>query len=94
MIYGIVYVATNKLNGKQYVGQTTHNNPLSYWRNHISSAKRGDKKYLYRAIAKYGSDAFTFEVIFEARDRAELDAKEDEVILLRRLETGTHMDLR
>lgn len=59
MIY--LYLITNKINLKKYVGQT--NNPKQRWRTHKSSARNGVDFALYRAFRKYGINNFSFEVI-------------------------------
>jgi group I intron endonuclease len=66
MGYGVIYLITNKINGKVYVGQTTENVPEDRWDKHISKAKCKSTDELYyfgRAIKKYGSENFTFEII-------------------------------
>jgi group I intron endonuclease len=62
---GIVYVITNKVNGKQYVGLDTSCDPENHrWKCHINAAARGRSKYpLHRAIRKYGVKNFTAEII-------------------------------
>lgn len=51
---GTIYIATNLLNGKQYVGQTIK--PL---KTRISSHTHADRcKLIYRAIKKYGIENF------------------------------------
>lgn len=68
----IIYLVTNKANGKQYVGQTTR--PLSErWRRHCHPDKLC---YFQRAIQKYGPDNFEIRVIDTATSKAELDEKE------------------
>jgi group I intron endonuclease len=57
---GIIYLVTNTVNGKVYVGQTIK--PLhSYIRDCMKQALRGSttKPRLYNAIRKYGRSAFT-----------------------------------
>lgn len=56
-----VYVHTNKINGKKYVGQSS--NIVERWRN-------GGKNYFssikfFRAIQKYGWENFTHEILYE-----------------------------
>lgn len=60
----IVYEAKNTVNGKRYIGLTRAGLRRRMGQ-HIAAAKRG-KNYcaaFYRAIRKYGSDAFEFSVL-------------------------------
>lgn len=79
---GCVYVATNLVNGKQYVGQTIKT--LDQRRKeHEWYAKHPYKRFnqtIHSALAKYGVDAFKWEVVFETNDVLELKAKEIELI--------------
>jgi group I intron endonuclease len=55
-----IYLVTNLINGKQYVGQTT----LSVeerWKEHLKKARAGKMNRLYCAIRKYGQGAFIAE---------------------------------
>lgn len=77
----LIYLITNTVNGKTYVGQTIHT--LEYrWRQHISAAGRDpsrDKTANYRlprAMRKYGIDAFKIEEIDRAASRSGLDMLE------------------
>ena len=56
-----IYIITNKLNNKKYVGQAIDINQR--WMRHRSDYKRLTSKYLYRAMNKYGIDNFLFEVL-------------------------------
>src|SRR5690348_4641941 len=71
----IVYVATNKLNGKQYVGITTRTLEARM-RQHINRAKRPDTKPFHRALAKYGECNFSFKVVATAKTWKALCTKE------------------
>ena len=55
-----IYLITNTVNGKKYVGQTK-GKVSRRWTNHKSSARRGQDNYFYRAIRKYGEE--NFEVV-------------------------------
>ena len=61
----IVYLLTNKENGKQYVGKTVQ--PFDVrWRGHVGSARRGDNGMLVcRAIKKYGPETFERSILEE-----------------------------
>lgn len=81
----IIYLLTNKVNGKIYIGQTSVGLE-ERWRGHCSSAVSGSNYHLHNAIRKYGPDAFIKEVlehttVVEVNDReiywiAELQARE------------------
>lgn len=66
---GYIYKITNKLNQKIYIGQTTKQRPTDrfsqhrYLAKHPEQEKAGVTSYLHRAMAKYGVDNFSFEVI-------------------------------
>jgi hypothetical protein len=76
-IYGMIYIITNTINNKKYIGQTlshrkNHNRyrPFGYirrFKDHISEALCNTKKnqctYLNQAIRKYGKDVFIVELI-------------------------------
>lgn len=71
--YGVIYLVTNKANGKVYVGQTTRG-IVERWQGHC----RGDSYCfaLSGAIKKYGKESFSIEVIDSASSKEELDRKE------------------
>jgi group I intron endonuclease len=75
MPYGIIYLATNTVNGKRYVGQTV--NPHKRWRDHKSAARRNIDKAFYAAMRKYGEDAFVFETLATGGDKVSLTAGEN-----------------
>lgn len=76
MSYGIIYKATNIINGKVYIGQTT--NTINRRRTeHYYNAMNGDSNQVfYRAIRKYGKDSFSWEIIDKADTKKELCEKE------------------
>ena len=71
---GIIYLATNKVNGKLYIGKTAREFVVRI-REHEYDARNKSKTAFSRAIAKYGIEAFTFEVL-ETCPPAEIDARE------------------
>lgn len=59
----IIYLITNKINQKKYVGQHCGTTD-SRWKQHLAAAlKLEDPKPLYAAFRKYGVDNFTYEVL-------------------------------
>jgi len=72
----IVYLATNTVNGMQYVGATI--NFEKRVREHIRAAERnkGVKGSLAEAIKKFGKDVFDFAKIDQAKSLQDLSKKE------------------
>jgi group I intron endonuclease len=56
-----VYVITNLVNGKQYVGKS--NDPEDRFKAHLTGRSRTRHLHLSRAISKYGKDKFVLEII-------------------------------
>lgn len=75
-----IYLITNKLNGKKYVGQSINVNKR--WKEHISIAiNPKSKKYaIHNAIAKYGSDNFSWEILYYCSSLNESNALETKLI--------------
>ena len=69
-----IYLIENTVTGSVYVGKA--NDVKRRWRKHCESAKT-DEGFLYRAIRKYGQDAFSVHTV---------DSHEDEDHVLRVLE--------
>jgi hypothetical protein len=62
----IVYLATNSVNGMQYVGLTRRKNIAPRIIEHFAKAKhskKGSRKTIAHAIRIYGQNAFTFEIL-------------------------------
>ncbi len=79
--YGIIYLIVNLLNGKRYVGQTTHR-LARRWNWHIAHSRDTKRKrsYISLAIAKYGRENFKIEKLAEAHDAESLTALETKYI--------------
>ena len=67
-----IYLITNKVNGKQYVGQSA--DIEGRWKKHIRDINNYDC-VIYRALRKYGIENFSFEVLEEC-DVDKLDERE------------------
>jgi len=59
---GCIYLITNKINGKKYIGSTI-NVPSKRWREHRYLSKNGSNCYFHKAIRKYGENNFTIKEI-------------------------------
>ena len=63
MKYGIIYIATNKLNNKSYIGQTINSLPRRIT-NHKNQSKNKNGKFS-NAIKKYGIDGFDWKILYK-----------------------------
>lgn len=76
-----VYLITNKLNNKRYVGQSINLKKRLKKHLYLTEEERYNAP-LYKAIKKYGIDNFTLEILYKTKDRdfrkvrIELDEKE------------------
>jgi group I intron endonuclease len=78
----IVYIVTNKINGKQYVGQHCEDSLDNYWKRNIWFAMHDstDKPYLYSAMRKHGPESFKIEALGIVETKEELDYYEKYLI--------------
>lgn len=72
--YGFIYITTNMVNGKKYIGQKKLD---SKWKNYLGSGKA-----FKRAIKKYGGENFHRDIVAIAYSKEELDNLEIEFIEL------------
>ena len=80
MIKLFIYKATNKRNGKSYIGQTINSLNIRKTQ-HLAESKRAKYNYyFYNAIRKWGIDIFDWEILEECVSKEELDKKEIEYI--------------
>jgi group I intron endonuclease len=70
--FGIIYKATNKINGKVYIGQTTVD--LKKRRSHHENTQV--YYYFHRAIKKHGKNNFIWEIIEYCNSKEEMDEME------------------
>jgi group I intron endonuclease len=75
----LIYLITNKVNGKIYVGQT-RKTIEKRWRGHVLAARAGASLHLYNAIRKYGPDNFEVQEIASAVSLDELNQLEMDYI--------------
>lgn len=66
-MFGYIYITTNNINGKKYIGKR---------KGKFTNKYIGSGKYLWNAINKYGKDNFTVEPIEFCKDLNELNEKE------------------
>ena len=64
----IIYKATNKINGKSYIGQTTKELDERI-KGHLNSNKN---LYFHKALEKYSIDNFEWTILEECNDENEL----------------------
>lgn len=66
--YGFVYITTNNISGKQYIGQKKY---VKGWENYLGSGT-----VLNKAIKKYGTENFSRLIIEECYSKEELNVRE------------------
>lgn len=71
-IYGFIYITTNKINGKKYIGQKKY---MKGWEDYLGSGT-----ILRRSIDKYGKENFTREILSIAYSIEELNNLEADFI--------------
>lgn len=69
-MFGFIYMTTNNINGKKYIGQKKYDK-RGVWKTYLGS---GD--LILHAIKKYGKENFSKVIIDEANNQQELDEKE------------------
>lgn len=77
-----VYVHTNMINGKMYIGITSQSNPENRWRSNGCGYK---SQPFYYAIEKYGWGNFNHEIV--ASNLTCDEANEFEIVMIRELNT-------
>jgi group I intron endonuclease len=76
--FGIIYKATNKINGKVYIGQTTQGlHKRKSKQIYDSKNKKYGGSIFLRAINKYKKENFLWEEVCKCFSREELDRKEN-----------------
>lgn len=69
-MYGFIYITTNRINGKRYIGQRKYDR-TGKWKDYLGSGI-----YLKNAINKYGKENFTKEIIEECETKDKLNEQE------------------
>lgn len=67
-VYGYIYLTTNNVNGKKYIGQHKSN---VFDKNYVGSGK-----LLRRAVELYGKHNFSVQILAECGTKEEMDEKE------------------
>lgn len=67
-MYGYIYITTNLINGKKYIGQHRSNK--------LDHSYLGSGKALTEAVIKYGKENFSTKILCECYSEDELNEKE------------------
>ena len=70
-----IYLVTNLINGKQYVGQTKHGHTGGRWKEH-NVIREDYNTIFHNAIKKYGTENFSVEVIEDNISDRDIDQRE------------------
>ncbi|KFZ26296.1 MAG: GIY-YIG catalytic domain protein [Candidatus Izimaplasma bacterium HR2] len=71
----IIYKATNKVNGKSYIGQTVYSLGGRQLK-HYSRVRNGSQLYFHNALRKYDREDFIWEILEYCKSQEELNEKE------------------
>ena len=69
-MYGFVYITTNNINGKKYIGQKKYDE-CGNWKDYLGSGI-----ILTKSIKKYGKENFSKEIIEECETKEQLNERE------------------
>lgn len=87
---GFIYVITNNVNGKQYVGQTKTTIEHRFGQ-HISNSKKKRNDVIYKAIRKYGKENFNVNEIckleFTDKNKLQNELNEKEIFYIAKYNT-------
>lgn len=86
---GIVYKATNLINGKRYVGRTDDKLGVRWVSHAYNGRRRRGKNYFTQALAKYGIEMFRFSILKRCASTEELIAEETRLIQVLKPEYNT-----
>ena len=75
-----VYVITNIINNKKYVGFTSEGH-LKRFKNHLKEARHGGNRLLCKAIRKHGKDNFSVELLEVVGSHKDAIRREQELIM-------------
>lgn len=75
----VIYLITNLINGKQYVGQTIHTAEVRWKRHCWASTLQHCCMPVTRAIRKYGKENFRLQTFCRCNSQDELDQREREI---------------
>jgi len=78
--FGIIYKATNKVNGCGYIGQTTY--PMKKRKKEHKSQSKTRCMLFHQAIRDFGFDNFTWEILYKNVPYKDLNKTEEEMIVL------------
>jgi len=67
----VIYIITNKQNGKRYIGKTSRTLEKR-WYYHCKESEYGSNTHLHRAIRKYGVSNFIIEKLCDGLDEEEV----------------------
>ncbi len=90
----IVYLITNKINGKRYVGQTIQPMVKRFRQHCCSSVDRSQKSAIKDAILKYGKESFEIKILAKCDSVEQMNSRESYYIRLLRTSSpnGYNMD--
>lgn len=83
----VVYMHTNRINGKKYIGITSQKYVTGRW--HNGEGYKQQRRF-YSAIKHYGWDGFVHEVLFSDLSKDEAEQKEVELIAKYRANDPEH----